>query len=127
MKSVFVASLVAIFASAALAEPPQRPKPQVRALSTADQAMVGTWTMRDGGKALTYIRMVFRPNGDFRFVGPNWSSSGKFRVTDHTLSLEWTMVDGSKVKPGQMKKDFAMGEGNASFTIDRYTYFKLPK
>lgn len=127
MKRALVSTVVVIFATAALAQPPQRPKPKVRALAPVDQAMVGTWTMRDGEKPLTYIRMVFRSNGEFKFVGPNWSSSGKFRVDGHTLSLEWTAVDGAKVKPGQMKKDFPMGENNASFTIDRYTYFKAPK
>jgi hypothetical protein len=87
--------------------------------------MVGTWTMRDGEKPLTYIRMVFRNDGSFAFVGPNWKSTGKFKVAEHKLSLEWSSVDGEKIAPGTMKKDFAMAEDDSSFTIDKYTYFKL--
>lgn len=89
--------------------------------------MVGTWTLRNGDKPRTDIRMVFRPNGTFAFVGPNWQSVGKFRVQEHKLSLEWTAVDGSKVAPGTVKKDFPMADDNSSFSIDTYTYYKLGK
>jgi hypothetical protein len=87
--------------------------------------MVGTWTMRDGDKPRGDIRMVFRPNGTFAFVGPNWQSAGVFKLRDHKLALEWTMVDGSRVAPGTIKKAYPMTEDDASFTIDKYTYFKL--
>lgn len=87
--------------------------------------MVGTWTLRDGDKPRTDIRMVFRQNGTFAFVGPNWQSLGKFHVAEHTLSLEWTSIDGSKVAPGTVKKDFSMTDDDGSFTIDKYTYYKL--
>jgi hypothetical protein len=87
--------------------------------------MVGTWTMRDGEKPLTHIRMVFRPDGSFAFVGPNWKSAGRYKVAEHKLSLEWNSVDGEKIAPGTMKKDFSMAEDDSSFTIDKYTYFKL--
>lgn len=101
--------------------------PAVIAPSPEVRPMVGTWTMRDGDRPRTDIRMVFRPNGTFAFVGPNWQSAGKFRMAEHTLSLEWTSVDGSKVAPGTVKKDYKMSEDDASFTIDQYTYFKLVK
>ncbi|HWA82834.1 MAG TPA: hypothetical protein VG820_05350, partial [Fimbriimonadaceae bacterium] len=87
--------------------------------------MVGTWTLRDGEKPRTDIKMVFRNNGTFAFLGPNWKSTGKFRVAEHTLSLEWTSIDGSKVAPGTVKKDFSMADDDGSFTIDKYTYYKL--
>jgi hypothetical protein len=103
-------------------------KPTPLALSRPSESlgpMVGTWMMKDGEKPNRSIRMVFRPNGTFAFVGPNWQSTGKYKVQEHKLSLEWSSVDGEKVKPGVMHKDFAMGENDSSFTIDKYTYFKL--
>lgn len=106
---------------------PKAPVQKSQAPAAELGQMVGTWTMRDGAKPLTHIRMVFRPNGTFAFVGPNWQSAGKFKVAaDHKLSLEWSSVDGQKVAPGSMKKDFPMTEDESSFTIDKYTYFKMP-
>lgn len=87
--------------------------------------MVGVWTMRDGEKPLTSVKMKFNPNGTFAFLGPNWKSEGKFQLRDGFLKLVWTSVDGAKVAPGTMKKDYAMADQNASFTIDKYTYFKM--
>ncbi len=87
--------------------------------------MVGTWTLRNGDKPRTDIKMFFRPNGTFAFVGPNWNSAGKYRIQEHKLALEWTSVDGSKVAPGTMKKSYPMAEDDSSFTIDQYTYYKL--
>lgn len=89
--------------------------------------MVGTWTLRDGDKPRTDIKMVFRKDGTFAFIGPNWKSNGTFHVQEHLLSLEWASIDGSKVAPGTVKKDFAMGEDDGSFKIDTYTYYKLEK
>ncbi|HVT14139.1 MAG TPA: hypothetical protein VHE55_17895 [Fimbriimonadaceae bacterium] len=108
-----------------------KPKPKVvRPLAMETPAvdlgpMVGTWTLRDGERPRTDIKMVFRNNGTFAFVGPNWKSTGKFHVAEHTLSLEWTSIDGSRVSPGTVKKDFAMADDDGSFTIDKYTYYKL--
>jgi len=101
-----------------------RPVP-ISAAPPEVRPMVGTWTLRDGDKPRTDIRMVFRTNGTFAFVGPNWKSEGKFRMAEHKLSLEWTAVDGSRVAPGTVKKDFAMGDDDGSFSIDQYTYYKL--
>jgi hypothetical protein len=89
--------------------------------------MVGTWTLRNGDTPRTDIKMLFRSNGTFAFIGPNWQSAGKFRLADHKLSLEWTSVDGSKVAPGTVKKDYAMNEDDSSFKIDTYTYYKLQR
>jgi len=89
--------------------------------------MVGTWTLRNGDKPRTDIRMVFRPNGTFAFVGPNWRSEGKFRIGEGKLSLEWTAVDGSNVAPGTVKKDYPMTDDGGSFSIDQYTYYKLSR
>lgn len=90
-------------------------------------AMVGTWTLRNGDAPRTDIKMFFRPNGTFAFVGPNWRSAGTFRVADHKLSLVWTSVDGEEVDPGTVKKDYAMADDDSSFTIDKYTYYKLQR
>ena len=87
--------------------------------------MVGTWTLRNGDQPRTDIRMVFRTNGTFAFVGPNWRSEGRFRMGEGKLSLEWTSVDGSHVAPGTVKKDYPMGDDGGSFRIDQYTYYKL--
>jgi hypothetical protein len=92
---------------------------------TALAPMVGTWTLRNGDQPRKDIRMVFRPNGTFAFVGPNWQSTGTFRIAEHKLSLEWSTIDGSKVEAGTVKKNFSMAEDDSSFTIDKYTYYKL--
>src|SRR5579862_6246032 len=81
------------------------------ALDTATpeiRPMVGTWTLRNGDKPRTDIKMIFRPNGTFAFHGPNWQSAGTFRIAEHRVALEWTSVDGSKVTPGTMKKAYPM-------------------
>jgi hypothetical protein len=95
--------------------------------SSEIQPMVGTWTLRNGDKPRTDIKMVFRRNGTFAFVGPNWQSAGKFRMQETKLALEWTTVDGSKVAPGTVKKDFPIADDRSSFTIDKYTYYKLER
>ena len=87
--------------------------------------MVGTWTLRNGDKPRTDIKMIFRTNGTFAFVGPNWNSAGKFKIGEHKLNLEWTAVDGTPVKPGVMHKEYVMDDTDSSFTIDKYTYYKL--
>ena len=87
--------------------------------------MIGTWTLRNGDKPRTDIKMIFRPDGTFAFVGSNWQSKGHFKLGEHKLCLEWSSVDGSAVAPGSMKKDFPMADDNSSFTIDQYTYFKF--
>ncbi len=93
--------------------------------SSGSGPMVGTWTLRDGDKPRTDIKMVLRGNGTFNFIGPNWKSAGNYSVGEDKLKLQWTSVDGSAVKPGQMHKDFPIGEGSATFQIDKYTYYKL--
>jgi hypothetical protein len=93
--------------------------------SAAIGPMVGTWTLRNGDTPRKDIRMVFRRDGTFAFVGPNWKSTGTFAVGEHKLSLQWSSIDGSKVAPGTVKKDFSMAEDDSSFTIDKYTYYKL--
>jgi hypothetical protein len=127
-------TLVVLGSLAMTATTQQTPRPknkrarQELALShpaSAIAPMIGTWTLRDGDKPRKDIRMVFRHNGTFAFVGPNWQSSGKFKIQEHKLSLVWTSVDGAKVAPGSVKKDFPMADDNSSFTIDKYTYFKL--
>jgi hypothetical protein len=87
-------------------------------------SMVGTWIVRDAQHARPTIKMVFRSNGTFDFLGAGFRSAGKFKVQEHKLHLEWTSVDGAKVAPGTMKKGFPMAEDNSSFAIDKYTYFK---
>ena len=105
---------------------PTKPMPTLALTTpTALGPMVGTWTLRNGDQPRKDIKMVFRMNGTFAFIGPNWQSAGKFKVAEHKLSLEWSMIDGSKVQPGTVKKDFAMAEDDSSFTIDKYTYYKL--
>lgn len=88
-------------------------------------SMVGTWTLRDGDKPRTDIKMKFRSNGTFAFIGPNWQSAGTFTVQEHKLSLVWSSVDGQKVAAGAMHKDFPMADDDSSFTIDKYTYYKF--
>jgi hypothetical protein len=128
-------TLVVLMSLAPIASASQTRKPAIQAKPVQEIAlaggssslgsMVGTWTLRNGEKPRTDIKMVFRPNGTFAFVGPNWQSAGKFRVQDHKLRLEWTSVDGAKVAPGVMKKDYPMAEDESSFTIDKYTYYKF--
>ncbi len=127
---VVLASLATMATATQSQKNRSKPKPKAREELALKQpsgnlgSMVGTWTLRDGDKPRGDIRMVFRSNGTFAFVGPNWQSAGKFRVQEHKLSLEWSSVDGEKVAPGTMKKDFSMAEDDSSFTIDKYTYYK---
>jgi hypothetical protein len=132
--TLVVAASLAMMAVAAPAQTRKSQKPTSKVPSQKQQApspelgqMVGTWTLRDGEKPLKHIRMVFRDNGTFAFVGPGWQSTGRFKVAqDHKLALEWSTVDGEKIAPGSMKKEFPMTDDESAFTIDKYTYFKLP-
>lgn len=87
--------------------------------------MVGLWTLRDGEKPRLDIKMKFTPDGHFAFLGPNWKSTGNYRIVENKLSLEWSTVDGQPIKPGVMKKDFALDATTTSFVIDKYTYYKF--
>jgi hypothetical protein len=88
-------------------------------------SMVGTWIVRDPQNARPTIRMVFRPNGTFDFLGAGFRSAGKFNVQEQKLQLEWTSVDGARVAAGTMRKDFPIADDDSSFTIDKYVYFRF--
>ena len=133
MNRIFAITLsIGLFATFSAAA--QKPKPKKKVIKTNHSTpkidpslapMVGLWTMRNGEKPRLDIKMKFTPDGHFAFLGPNWKSSGTYRVVDGSLSLEWANVDGQGVKPGQMKKNFDLHLDTWSFIIDKYTYWKM--
>ena len=86
--------------------------------------VVGTWYVNQHGKESHAQRLVLRPNNTFAFVGAGWASEGNYSVKEGNINLEWTSVDGQKVKKGQMKKTLALNTDMNSFVIDQYTYDK---
>lgn len=102
-------------------------KPKVVAPPVAVGPMVGTWTVREGEKERGDIRVTFKPNGRFAFVGSNFKSEGTYECVDHVLKLLWTSVDGEPVTPGAMHREITLNEGDESFKIDRFLYAKSVK
>jgi hypothetical protein len=87
----------------------------------AARSVSGTWQVTADGKSDPNMKLVFTPQGAFRFVGSNYSSSGTYKVDGDTIRLNWTKVDGQAVKSGSMKKTLTVAPDN-TFKIDRYTY-----
>jgi len=97
----------------------------ISALSIASFAATknvsGTWMVMSNGKLNSAMKLVFTPQGSFRFVGSNYSSSGTYKVQGNAIVLNWTKVDGEAVKPGVMHRTLNLSPDN-TFTIDQYTY-----
>jgi hypothetical protein len=92
--------------------------------SAAQKSVAGTWMALAGDKPNPNMKLIFSPKGEFKFVGPNYSSSGTYTLSDNTIKLVWTKVDGQKVKPGTMKKTLSISPSN-TLQIDRFTYAKV--
>ncbi len=102
---------------------PKKATPRSVACSPAIKPVVGTWFVNQDGREDHDKRLVLRPNGTFAFIGTGWKSEGNFSFKDNAIILNWTRVDGSPVKPGQMHKELAMEPGGG-FHIDTYQYYK---
>ena len=86
-------------------------------------SLSGTWVVYKDGKPNRNMKLVFTPKGEFKFVGVNYSSSGKYTVNGNAIRLLWTRVDNQPIKLGTMKKDLYVSP-EQTFTIDQYTYGK---
>jgi hypothetical protein len=106
MRKIFAALTIATLASISLAASPK---------------VAGTWMVTKDGKPNPNMKLILSPKGTFKFAGMNYSSGGNYTVSDGTIQLIWTTVDGQKVKPGTMKKRLTISPEN-TFTIDQYTY-----
>ena len=87
----------------------------------ATRNVSGTWMVTSNGKANPGMKLVLSPQGGFKFIGSNYSSSGKYKVQGDKIELVWTKVDGQSVKPGSMKRALVLAPDN-TFKIDQYTY-----
>ena len=87
----------------------------------ATKNVSGTWQASVNGKLNPSMKLIFTPQGTFRFVGSNYSSSGTYKTEGDTIQLKWTKVDGEAVKPGTVKRTLNVAPDN-TFKIDQYTY-----
>ncbi len=87
----------------------------------ATKNVSGTWMVTSHGKANPGMKLILSPQGGFKFVGSNYSSSGIYKLQGDTIELIWTKVDGQSVKKGSMKRALALTPDN-TFNIDQYTY-----
>ncbi|HVL38462.1 MAG TPA: hypothetical protein VM328_03630 [Fimbriimonadaceae bacterium] len=94
------------------------------AVAPLQSKVAGTWMVANDGKPNPNMKLILDKNGNFKFAGSNYSSAGKYRHVGNKIDLNWTMVDGQKVKPGQMKKTLELNPDN-TFKIDRFTYKKF--
>jgi hypothetical protein len=67
------------------------------------------------------MKLIFTPQGTFKFAGSNYSSSGTYKVDGESIYLTWTKVDGEAVKPGGMKRTLSLSADD-KLAIDQYTY-----
>jgi hypothetical protein len=107
-------------------------KPTVKAVTAKPVAapvavgpMVGTWTLREGDKEIRYVRILFRPNGTFAFVGSSFRSEGTYRFAENSLKLAWTSIDGEPCKPGAVQHSYLLAEADGSLQINKHVYRKL--
>src|ERR1041385_3820818 len=103
MKKIIALSLISVLSVASFA--------------AAARNISGTWRVTNNPS----MKLVFTPQGAFKFVGANYSSSGTYKLDGDTIKLSWTKVDGQAVKPGSMHRNVTMNADN-TFNIDRYTY-----
>lgn len=59
--------------------------------------VAGLWTLRSNGKEDGSISLNLTKDGKFEFKMSGAKSSGKFSLTDSTITLNYELVDGSKV------------------------------
>ena len=85
------------------------------------QGIAGTWQAAVNGKADPKIKLIFTPQGEFKFGGSGYSSCGTYKLEGDTIQLNWTKVDGQPIKPGATKRTLVLSPEN-TFTIDRFTY-----
>ena len=87
----------------------------------AKKSVSGTWMATVNNKPNPNMKLIFTPEGQFKFAGANYSSSGTYKFVDNKIKLVWTKVDGQKVKPGAMKRTLSLTPSD-TLQIDRFTY-----
>lgn len=106
MKKLFAILLVGIFSIAAFA---------------STESVSGTWQVIVNGKASAGTKLIFTPQGAFKFVGSGYTSCGTYKVEGDAIQLNWSTVDGQPVTPGSMKKTLQLAP-DKTFTIGRFVY-----
>ena len=81
----------------------------------------GTWQASVDGKLNASMKLIFTPQGAFKFVGSGYSSCGTYKLEGDTIQLNWTSVDGQSITPGTMKRTVTLAPDN-TFSIDRFAY-----
>jgi hypothetical protein len=105
---LLVTSAIVVLANAVFATPRQ---------------IIGTWMVFNNGRANPMMKLVFSPNGTFKFAGTNYASAGYYVVTGNHIKLSWYSIDGQRVRVGTIKRVLELSP-EGTFAIDQYTYAK---
>jgi len=85
--------------------------------------VLGTWTLRPGGKTEDpSIRLVFRDDASFTWIGPNFRSDGKYWYKPGKATLDYRVVDGKTYKPGVIRMSLVIDEVQKGFVVDGRIY-----
>ena len=106
-----------------IAGPQKKAKTAPKPLPYAKSEFVGVWRLQADGKwdGMTVFKIM--PDGSFFFMGSTWKSNGVFKADPKQIELTWTAIDGTKVKPGTMKKSLNLTEEH-TLVIDSHIYAK---
>ena len=81
--------------------------------------MTGTWLLNGNVKA---IRIILKGDGTFDYSGQAATSKGRWAVVGSKLKLNYTHIDGAKVKPNTVIGHFPIS--NRTFKIGKFVYAK---
>ncbi len=87
--------------------------------------ILGSYTLRPGnGKENFAIRVVFRPDGTWTWVGPDFRSEGRYWFKENSATLDYRKIDGKPTKPGTVRAKFEFLDNRRAFVVDNRVYGK---
>jgi hypothetical protein len=90
-----------------------------------DLPILGAYTLRPGNGTENFaIRVVFRADGTWTWVGPNFKSEGRYWYKPGFATLDYRSIDGKAQKPGTVRAKIDFLDNHRAFVVDARVYGK---
>lgn len=87
--------------------------------------ILGAYTLRPGDGTENFaIRVVFRTDGTWTWIGPNFKSEGRYWYKPGFATLDYRSIDGKAQKPGTVRTSIPFLDNDRAFVIDSRVYGK---
>lgn len=110
---------------AALKKTPPKPAAPKVLPEYKNLPILGPFTLRPTEDQENFaIRVVFRPDGTWTWVGPDFKSEGRYWYKPGFVTLDYRSIDGKPQKPGTVRTKIHFLDNDRVFVIDNRVYGK---